>query len=208
MNCWLASIALASFAWNAAWAAPSCAPTPALGTQHYPGARAITPSNDLTRAAGKATSSPGERLVLHGRLLDSQCLPLQGVAIELWQANAYGHWRVAAPDERVNSSVIFNGAGRTVTDGDGNFTFISVFPGSGKGVAPRLYVHVHRPDGRASFNTQLFFGEDWRNARDATYKRLNTAARQGVTMQMQPAEQGYSATHTIVLPIKARYRSY
>lgn len=178
-----------------------------MATSHYPGARAVLPSNDLTRPAGKAASSQGEKLLITGQLLDRHCVPLQGVPIELWQANAYGNWQWASAEERVNAVSIFSGAGRTSTDNNGNFQFITVFPGAAKNTAPRVFVRAHLRDA-PPFATALFFGDDARNASDRTFMRLSETARQAVTMRMQPWREGYLAQATLVVPASAAYRSY
>jgi len=194
---------------QAAWAQAVCMPTPVVAASNYPGARNIVPSNDLTMPAGKAVAATGQKLVVQGRLLDKACIPLQGVVVEMWQANPYGAWRLASAEDRANPNPVFSGAGRTVTDNEGNFHFITLFPGSGKNQAPKLYFRVV---GASAFSTTFFFENEDRNAQDAQFKRLKPDAQQAVILRMQPisadTQAGYMGIAQIVLPTKARYRSY
>jgi protocatechuate 3,4-dioxygenase beta subunit len=187
----------------------SCTPTPFQPAVNYPGARHIVSSNDLTAPAGKAVTASGEKLVIMGRVLDKNCVPLQGAVVELWQANPYGALRLASAEDRVNTAPVFSGAGRTVTDNDGVFTFTTVFPGSLKNQGPRLNFRVIQ-EGIPQFNTVFFFENDERNMSDPLYKRLKVADRASTTISMSPlgGDDGFIGNTIIVLPHKIRYRTY
>jgi protocatechuate 3,4-dioxygenase beta subunit len=184
-----------------------CSATPAMAVEHYPGAAAIPRSNDLTRTAGKVAEREGEALLLDGRVLDAQCMPVANAVVELWQANPYGNWRVPSAADRASSTAMFSGAGRAITDSEGRFAFTTLFPGSAKGRAPRLYVRIAAPNQR-ELKTALFFADDERNAQDRGYKALKPATRETLTLNMQPHAQGYLARTTFVLPGNGRYRRY
>lgn len=84
--------------------------------------------HDLTR---QHPGEPlGERIVVEGRLLDEDDRPLVGALIEVWQANAAG--RYAHRDDRHGAPLDpnFAGAGRTLTDGQGRYRFITIKPGA------------------------------------------------------------------------------
>ena len=212
---------VATFAWlllplgavaqTGAGATPACAPSPRLATAHYPGARAIPPSNDLTRFNGKAVAAAGQQLHVQLRLRDARCVPIQGAVIELWQKDPHNNWRLAGEEDRVNPNPVFSGAGRAYTDNNGAAAFLTLFPAAAKGEAPRLYVRVKAPV-MAVFDTVLYFGNDMRNASDSAYKRLSPTARQQVELRMEPlgggAEGGFRGSAEIILPGAARYRSY
>jgi len=84
--------------------------------------------NDLT-AQGKALPL-GERMILGGRLLDEDGRPIRRALVELWQANAAG--RYAHPGDQHDAPLDpnFTGFGRTFTDDDGAYRFITIKPGS------------------------------------------------------------------------------
>jgi protocatechuate 3,4-dioxygenase, beta subunit len=85
--------------------------------------------NDLL-LNGRVDRDPiGERIIVHGRVLDEDERPVPGALIEVWQANAGGRYRhvndryVAALDPN------FAGCGRTLSDADGWYRFRTVKPG-------------------------------------------------------------------------------
>jgi protocatechuate 3,4-dioxygenase beta subunit len=84
--------------------------------------------NDLT-IHGK--SAPlGEKMVLTGRLLDEDGRPIRRSLVEVWQANASG--RYAHPGDQHDAPLDpnFTGIGRTFTDDEGRYRFVTVKPGS------------------------------------------------------------------------------
>jgi protocatechuate 3,4-dioxygenase beta subunit len=83
--------------------------------------------NDLT--AHHSGEPIGERIFVHGRVLDEDARPVRGALIEVWQANAAGRYRhkVDAHDAPLDPN--FAGAGRTLTDGDGYYWFKTIKPG-------------------------------------------------------------------------------
>ena len=84
--------------------------------------------HDLTRQ--HAGDPLGERIVVSGRVLGSDGRPLRGQLIEVWQANAAGRYHHAVDQHDAPLDPNFTGAGRTLTDDDGRYTFISVKPGA------------------------------------------------------------------------------
>lgn len=85
--------------------------------------------NDLLRN-GRVDRDPiGERIIIHGRVLDEDARPVPDALIEVWQANAGGRYR------HVNDSYLaaldpnFLGCGRTLSDQDGWYRFRTIKPG-------------------------------------------------------------------------------
>jgi protocatechuate 3,4-dioxygenase beta subunit len=83
---------------------------------------------DLTRH--HAGEPLGERIVLSGRVTDSDGRPIRETLVEVWQANAAGRYADAADDHPAPLDPNFTGAGRCMTDGDGNYRFVTVKPGA------------------------------------------------------------------------------
>jgi protocatechuate 3,4-dioxygenase beta subunit len=84
--------------------------------------------HDLTR---QHDGEPlGERIVVHGRLLDARGRPVRRSLVEVWQTNAAG--RYAHPEDRHPAPLDpnFTGAGRALTDDDGRYRFVTVKPGA------------------------------------------------------------------------------
>ncbi len=87
--------------------------------------------NDLLTNYAKAGESPiGERIILHGRVLDENAKPVPNTLVEIWQANAGGRYRHKKDTYLAPIDPNFGGCGRTLTDGNGYFFFRTVKPGA------------------------------------------------------------------------------
>jgi protocatechuate 3,4-dioxygenase, beta subunit len=84
--------------------------------------------HDLTRQ--HSDEPQGERMILHGRVLDGDGRPVRNTLIELWQANAGGRYRHQVDQHPAPVDPNFSGAGRCLTDDDGRYRFVTVKPGS------------------------------------------------------------------------------
>jgi protocatechuate 3,4-dioxygenase beta subunit len=83
--------------------------------------------NDLTVANGG--EAIGERILVYGRVLDSDGRPVPDALIEIWQANAGGRYRHSVDQTPAPLDPHFNGWGRTVTDSLGRYEFTTIKPG-------------------------------------------------------------------------------
>jgi len=72
----------------------------------------------------------GERIIVHGRLMDEHARPMPGCLIEVWQANAGGRYRHKKDGYLAPLDPNFGGCGRTITDADGRYEFLTVRPGA------------------------------------------------------------------------------
>jgi protocatechuate 3,4-dioxygenase beta subunit len=85
--------------------------------------------HDLTRQHGGEPI--GQRIVVHGRVLDGDGRPIPETLVEVWQANAAG--RYDHPGDERDSAPLdpnFSGAGRAITDAGGRYRFVTVKPGA------------------------------------------------------------------------------
>jgi protocatechuate 3,4-dioxygenase beta subunit len=85
--------------------------------------------NDLILNFAKTGEPIGERIVVHGRVLDENCRPVPGTLLEFWQANAGGRYRHKADSCIAPLDPNFGGCGRVLTDGEGYYSFRTVKPG-------------------------------------------------------------------------------
>lgn len=86
---------------------------------------------DLLSNYAKPGESPiGERIILHGRVLDERAKPVPGTLVEIWQANAGGRYRHKKDTYIAPIDPNFGGCGRTLTDEDGYYYFRTVKPGA------------------------------------------------------------------------------
>jgi protocatechuate 3,4-dioxygenase, beta subunit len=84
--------------------------------------------NDLTRQ--HQGEPQGERIVVSGRVLDEDGRPLTRTLVEIWQSNAAGRYRHARDNHPAPLDPNFSGAGRTVTDDEGRYEFVTIKPGA------------------------------------------------------------------------------
>jgi protocatechuate 3,4-dioxygenase, beta subunit len=84
--------------------------------------------HDLTRQ--HAGEPLGERIIVTGRVLDSDGRPVRGSLVEIWQANAAGRYVHQGDRHPAPLDPNFTGAGRCLTDGEGRYRFVTVKPGA------------------------------------------------------------------------------
>jgi protocatechuate 3,4-dioxygenase beta subunit len=83
--------------------------------------------NDLTRQHRGAPI--GERIFLSGRVLDENGKPVPHTLVEIWQANSAGRYPHPTDTHDAPLDPNFSGAGRTLTDAEGRYRFITIRPG-------------------------------------------------------------------------------
>ncbi len=71
----------------------------------------------------------GERIVVHGYILDEHARPVPNALIEIWQANAGGRYRHANDRYLAPLDPNFGGCGRTRSDQNGYYFFRTIRPG-------------------------------------------------------------------------------
>src|SRR6201996_6092139 len=72
----------------------------------------------------------GERIIVHGHVLDEDGRGVPNVLVELWQANAAGRYIHVVDQHPAPLDPNFTGAGRTATDAEGRYKFVTVKPGA------------------------------------------------------------------------------
>ena len=84
--------------------------------------------HDLTR---QHDGEPlGERILVTGRVLEENGRPVRNALVEIWQANAGGRYRHENDRHPAPLDPNFSGAGRTLTDAEGRYGFVTVKPGA------------------------------------------------------------------------------
>jgi len=86
--------------------------------------------NDLLRNYAKTGDPVGERIIVHGRVLDENGRGVPGTLVEVWQANASGRYRHKKDTYLGALDPSFGGCGRTLTDADGYYFFRTIKPGA------------------------------------------------------------------------------
>ncbi len=83
---------------------------------------------DLTRR--HAGEPIGQRINVSGRLVDAAGRPVRGQLVELWQANAAGRYNHVVDQHPAPIDPNFTGTGRSLTDDQGRYAFLTVKPGA------------------------------------------------------------------------------
>ena len=98
--------------------------------------------NDLIRNYAKSGDPIGERIIVHGRVLDESGRPIPNTLVEFWQANAGSRYRHKKDTYLAPIDPNFGGCGRTLSDAEGRYFFRTVKPGP---YPWRNYVNSWRP---------------------------------------------------------------
>jgi protocatechuate 3,4-dioxygenase beta subunit len=138
--------------------------------------------HDLTRQ--HADEPQGQRIIVYGKVIDSDGRPVPDTLLEVWQANAAGRYRHARDNWPAPIDPNFTGAGRTMTDSDGAYEFVTIKPGAypwGNHHNAWRPAHIHfSVFGRAFTQrlvTQMYFPDDPLFAQDPIYNSAPEHAR-------------------------------
>ena len=140
--------------------------------------------NDLT-VHGRGSAPLGERMILTGRLLDESGRPIRRSLVEIWQANASGRYHHVGDQHDAPLDPNFHGLGRTMTDDEGRYRFMTIKPGS---YPWPNHANAWRPQhihfsllGNAPVQrlvTQMYFPGDPLLVLDPIYRSIPEAARE------------------------------
>ncbi len=83
---------------------------------------------DLTRQ--HAGEPLGERIIVSGRVLNDDGLPVRGALMEIWQANAAGRYKHKNDNHSAPLDPNFTGCGRLLADDQGAYSFVTIKPGA------------------------------------------------------------------------------
>jgi catechol 1,2-dioxygenase len=128
---------------------------------------------------GKVTPplEPGRLLLVRGRVWGHDTKkPLVNALLDIWQANADGHYDMSHPDYPEEKGIFLYRA-RLITDETGYYEFETVYPGRYLVAADRYRpAHIHywvRHPGYQELITQLYFqGDPWNGKERGFQKSL------------------------------------
>ena len=126
----------------------------------------------------------GQRIIVHGRVLDSDGRPVPHTLVEIWQANAGGRYRHVVDNWPSPLDPNFTGLGRTITDDQGRYEFVTIKPGAypwGNHDNAWRPAHIHFSlFGRAFIQrlvTQMYFPDDPLFFQDPIFNAIPESAR-------------------------------
>lgn len=141
----------------------------------YPGKKIIKNTSNLRRKTGIALIAAGDRIYFTGKIVDSDCVPVPEAFIEVWQADSVGAYSFKMGDMKPSKDPQFVGTGRTTTNNEGEFSFLTIFPGNYKNRAPHINFRITHPDFNETVGA-VFFEYHPANAKDpvlAQYKKAD-----------------------------------
>lgn len=86
--------------------------------------------NDLTKNSIINGQPLGERILVHGRVLNENGKGIANTIIEIWQANSAGRYVHKIDQHDAPLDPNFLGTGRCITDANGNYKFYTIKPGA------------------------------------------------------------------------------
>jgi protocatechuate 3,4-dioxygenase beta subunit len=141
--------------------------------------------NDLTNNAVNNGEPLGERIIVVGRVTDEVGRPIRNALLEVWQANAAGRYMHKDDQNQAPLDPNFHGAGRVLTDANGNYRFTTIKPGAypmGNHAnvwrPPHIHFSIFGLDFLSRLVTQMYFPGDPLLAQDPVYNSVpDEAAR-------------------------------
>lgn len=124
----------------------------------------------------------GEKICVTGRVLDGEGRPVVDALVEIWQADARGHFNHPVDPDPSQADAHFRGFGRSDTIQDGRFWFQTVKPDrvpgrDGKMQAPHIDVRVFARGMLIHVLTRLYFADENENANDVVLNSINDPTR-------------------------------
>ncbi|HEX8053027.1 MAG TPA: hypothetical protein VF517_08535 [Thermoleophilaceae bacterium] len=110
----------------------------------------------------------GDRLVIAGTVLGTDCKPIANALLDFWQADGDGEY----------DNEGFRLRGHQFTDRRGRFSLTTVVPGLYTGRTRHVHVKVQRPHGEV-LTTQLYFPGEAQNAQDGIFEEALLMEVQG-----------------------------
>ncbi|MEQ5836778.1 protocatechuate 3,4-dioxygenase subunit beta [Marinobacter sp. NFXS9] len=157
--------------------------------------------NDLTRN-GRVNGEPlGERIIVTGRVLDENGDPVPNTLVEVWQANAAGRYVHIRDQHDAPLDPNFLGAGRCLSDENGEYRFITIKPGAYPwGNHPNAWRpnHIHfslfGPTIATRLVTQMYFPGDPLLDLDPIYQSVPAQSRERLVSQfsIDVTEENYA----------------
>ena len=140
--------------------------------------------NDLTKNSVVNGAPIGERIIVYGKVLNENGEAIPNTLIEIWQANAAGRYVHKVDQHAAPLDPNFLGAGRCMTDSEGNYKFYTIKPGSypwGNHYNAWRPNHIHLSLFGANITnrlvTQMYFPSDPLFEYDPIFKSVPVNAR-------------------------------
>jgi protocatechuate 3,4-dioxygenase beta subunit len=195
-----------------------CKITPHMEAWHFP-KKPFNTSANLLRKATKVRRAQGEYMLLKGKVLDRNCVPVQNAVIHIWQPDNNGYYEDSYPKPNRKDTNLAQGVdpyfgytGTARTDNLGNFAFLTIFPGSLAKNAPHInYIIQHRDF--EDLASKIYFFQHPLNDDDPDFKKLSQQEQQTVAARGKPMDprgqfEGRTYEFIVTLSGENKYTRY
>ncbi|MBN9392477.1 MAG: protocatechuate 3,4-dioxygenase subunit alpha [Chloroflexi bacterium] len=148
-------------------------------------------TKDMVHPVLASPETPGEHIRIEGRVLDGDGAPVIDALLEIWQANASGHYNHPAAQTTGTLDPDFSGYGRTGTAKDGSFWFETVKPGAvpfddNTLQAPHLNLTIFSRGLLNHLATRLYFEDEAATATDPVLQLVPAERRATLVARKDP----------------------
>jgi protocatechuate 3,4-dioxygenase alpha subunit len=143
------------------------------------------------RLPGETANRPRGLIVVTGRILDAEGIPVPDAQLELWRAAANGKYPSVVPLHAAVGVASFDGFTRVATNDEGLFAFETVLPGAVPGPqggmqAPHIVAAIFMRGLLLQLYTRIYFADQAANAADPVLAKVPKERRR--TLVAQPEE--------------------
>lgn len=196
----------------------NCEVTPAMDGVYVP-KQPFNKSNNLMRKPGSAVKARGEYLLIKGKVMDEDCLPISDAVIQIWQTDTAGgyfnsyetrsEWELKSASYDKN----FAYSGSAQTNNLGEYSFVTIFPNSiDNGSAPRINFIIKHQDFK-EIKTMMYFNQHPKNDYDTFLKEVPPERRNLLLPASRPVDptgqiEGREYNFNITLEGINKFRRY
>ena len=137
----------------------------------YPVDLPLDTDNDLIIVNDLLKPSLGEVTHLSGRILGPTGAPIRNALVEIWQVDHHGVYLHKGSNGADKRDKNFQGFGRFLTGGSGEYYFRTIKPVSYPGRTPHIHFAV-KMKGREKWTTQLYVKGEPQNEKDGLLRRV------------------------------------
>lgn len=164
-------------------AVAECQVTPAIWDINPP--NKFHHTNNLVAQGHSTKKAQGKIIMLQGRLLDVNCLPISNAVIYLWQGNFLGVKQYNNTDYHKHDRN-FQSTGTAITDNLGHFSFITIMPGVDGQTAPHVNMRI-KHHFFSLFESKFFFENQAINEyAEELLMQPNDASYNALIMKLEP----------------------
>lgn len=154
----------------------------------YPDHLPLDTDNDLLRINEATTPALGTVAYVSGRVLDAKGQPLRNAVVEIWQCDHNGAYLHSGTGNKEKQDKGFQGFGRFLTGGTGEYLFRTIRPVPYPGRTPHIHFKV-KHGGKDLLTTQMYIKGHEGNEKDGIWKNIkDQKQRDNCTVDFAPLE--------------------